>query len=138
MMECVFIRNLLQEYAEGKLPQQEQTIVLEHFRSCPECRQIAIWYKEMQDLIKAEKQPVDDPFMAQRIMEKIESGQKNWWLVYLKPVLIAAMFLLMVFSGIRIGIAYAYKQTVETDYANEIYFLSGESSTSTNEKISER
>lgn len=70
-MNCKQTRSKLMDYHTGNLEQEATGQVEKHLADCVICLEFSTELKQFQHLLKAEKKPAYDPFLTNRIMEKV-------------------------------------------------------------------
>lgn len=109
-MNCEFIKNNLFAIAEKQLPDEEYKAVLAHAASCGDCSSKLASFISLMDVIEKEKSTKLNPFLAARILQKMEthgvSESKGIFLRIpgvLQPVFAVALIMLAVLTGFLAG-----------------------------------
>lgn len=102
-MNCKTIHNKALEYVEKRLPEAQQQALHEHLKGCSECRQYINFIQQVYGEMEAEKNQEVNPFIATRIMQKHQAGER----VQQRPVAVwlqNAVMAIVLAAGIFIGV----------------------------------
>ncbi|MGA2822546.1 MAG: zf-HC2 domain-containing protein [Bacteroidales bacterium] len=109
-MNCNFIRNNLFTIVENELPEAEMTKVREHIAGCTSCSALIVSFSSIMDVIEKDRKTEHNPFLATRILQKMEShrttGDRRFLFHIprvLQPVLAVTLVLLAVLTGFFAG-----------------------------------
>ena len=131
-MKCIEVHNNILDFIEGELePSLHEKIAL-HLESCESCSACEKKIREAMGLIEQEKRTSFDINMfagIQRAMAesaKTDSSLRQHPSKYLLRALpYAALLVLAVFAGMRIGKEYAFEKSMASDYQTELFYLNG-------------
>lgn len=126
-MNCNLCKQELDAYREGRLPEGIRTQVENHLGNCNTCNDIYKMELLANRIMSDERETQADPFLATRVMTKIEALEKLPVPVYkkvLRPALISVSLAAAMFMGILVGNVYqpiskTEKLPVELSYAND-------------------
>jgi anti-sigma factor RsiW len=111
-MNCQLCQNESDAYREGRLSPDIKNQVEAHLKECKKCAE-SYKHQEFADrIINHEKELHSDPFLATRIMKRIEDLDNPDYITIpvirrvLKPVLITAALAAAILYGIIIGSIY--------------------------------
>lgn len=110
-MNCIECRMKAEEFLKQALTLSESTLVLEHLQHCESCKNEFAASMLLNKTIVNEQREKVNPFMATRVMAKINSMPQQQQKVQvsitrdlkLQPLLVAASVALMIFIGIKTG-----------------------------------
>lgn len=113
-MNCQDIHHKSIDYLEGLLSNRESGDFRQHMQSCPACRAYMAFIKEAYALPEQEKQQTANPFMATRVLERLQrrpvsaplSGSLRW----LQHAIAVALLLLGIWFGVQMGTHIQSKQ----------------------------
>ena len=126
-MECSKVHNELIFFIEGNLDEKRSAEIKEHLADCRECSAFADMLRESLDVIEEEKSIPEDKGFADRIIAKIDSGertQKPRTLNILRYAAAAAVIIFGVFTGMNIArLASGYQGNGSGEISEEVYYL---------------
>jgi predicted anti-sigma-YlaC factor YlaD len=107
---------------DGQLIEPE---LAQHAKNCYECRELAQRVSQLYGVIDNEKSMQPTPFLLTRIMEAIpheEVHPANRFVSTLRPVLVAASLLFVVWFGIKTGSYFPVNDSVDSQSSELVYF----------------
>lgn len=126
-MNCRTARNNLTDYLDGRLGNLQNQEVEDHLAGCNECREFSTRLGDVIRYIGEEKVTEFDPFMFTRIQASLEKRSISRLPVFIRSVsqslAIAVIVLAVVFSGIKLGSSYYYRQSLTNDFQTEYYYI---------------
>jgi predicted anti-sigma-YlaC factor YlaD len=126
-MNCRTARNNLTDYLDGRLGNLQNQEVEDHLAGCHECREFSTRLGDVIRYIGEEKVTEFDPFMFTRIQAALEKRSISRLPVFMRRVsqslAIAVIILAVVFSGIKLGSSYFYRQSLTNDFQTEYYYI---------------
>jgi predicted anti-sigma-YlaC factor YlaD len=126
-MNCPTARNNLTDYLDGRLGNHQNQEVEDHLAGCSECREFSIRLGAVHRYIGEEKVTEFDPFMFTRIQVALDNRNIPRLPGYLRRVsqslAMAVIILAVVFSGIKLGSSYYYRQSLSNDFQTEYYYI---------------
>lgn len=107
-MNCFTCEHYFDAYFEGVLSSEMKSQMEEHLDSCKSCAEMYALWQKAEYMIKEEKSTSFNPFLATRVMSKLEMPSETAarkQLVF-KPVTIAFIVGIAVFLGVILGNLY--------------------------------
>jgi anti-sigma factor RsiW len=108
-MNCQLCQKEMDAYRDGELPCDIMTQVESHLEACETCSGIYRMQVLADKIIDQEKKLQSDPFLATRVMAKIDAlGDSGFrpataLMKVLKPVLVTSSMAAAIFFGITLG-----------------------------------
>jgi len=128
-MNCQLCKNHLDAYIGGRLPEDVQSALRTHLEGCEECNSYYISMIVTGKMVEKELTAEPNPFLATRIMAKVESLQEAASAVrpsfarrVLQPALVTLMLAAAVFAGITAGKAF-YSSVQPGGVPEELVYL---------------
>jgi anti-sigma factor RsiW len=126
-MECSKVHNDLIFFIEGNLDKKGSAEIEEHLAACQECLAFADMLRASLGVIEEEKNIPDDIGFADRIIAKVDFGerkQKTRTLSILRYVAAAAVIIFGVFTGMNIArLASGYQGDGTGEISEEVFYL---------------
>lgn len=105
-MDCKDIQHYVAAFAEGELSPEIRAAMTEHMSGCESCSRLAEGYLAIESIIASEKAKEPNPFLATRILQKLENNndQKSQpGILVLRRAVISLVLLAALVIGFFIG-----------------------------------
>jgi anti-sigma factor RsiW len=119
-MNCKAEDNDLFLYAEGSLPEERKAFIDAHLTDCPQCAALLLFLRKSQEVIEADREVEENPFLYTRILAKlqVDENRKAAGLKRLIPAFVfCTVVLAAIIGGIKLGSLYSVNFS---GYANEL------------------
>jgi predicted anti-sigma-YlaC factor YlaD len=130
-MNCKETEQLMTEYLNGTLTEENKASVDIHLEKCQMCSALVHELSYSDNIINEEKKMKSNPFLATRVMASIDNLEmpsvnlpESVWKKALQPAIITALIIIGIFIGYKMGGLYTsgnHQQLVnESAYINDI------------------
>jgi anti-sigma factor RsiW len=128
-MNCTICNNNLEAYIYGQLPDEVTRSMRIHLNECKACAKTYAMITLSDKVITEEKALQSNPYMATRVMAKIEALEQKRISKYnyiLKPALITTLIVFALLTGILAGSLYKPTQAQSSIPAELVYMNDAE------------